>query len=222
MSFTPRAHLELGLSPAMEDYLKIVYRLSEEHGLVSTQDIAERLQVAPSSVTHMMKRLAQRGLVEHRRYHGVQLTATGLVVAEERIRHHRLLELYLTEALGFPLSEVHAEAERLEHYLSEVLEEKIDVCLGRPTRDPHGSPIPGRSGQRCPQAEVIDLLGLVLLCRSAIVEASSEARELGFLEGLEVVVLGRVPSAKAHVKLAGRELLLSRELCSEVLVKPFS
>lgn len=214
-----RAHLESDLSPAMEDYLKAVYRLSEEKESVPTQEIADRLGVAPASATHMIKRLAQRGLLEHRRYYGVQLTVAGARVAEEMIRHHRLLELYLTTALGFLPHEVHAEAERLEHYISEALEERIDSWLGHPTLDPHGSPIPGRSGPGL-APEMTDLSELCLLRAALVVATSAQAEASGFREGLEVMVLGRMPGAKVHVRLAGAEQLVNRELCSEVLVMP--
>jgi len=214
-----RAHSEKDLSPTMEDYLKIVYRLSEEHGPVATQDIADRIGVAPASATDMIKRLAGRGLLEHRPYYGVQLTVTGTRVAEEMVRHHRLLELFLTTALGFLPDEVHVEAERLEHYISEALEERIDLWLGRPTRDPHGSPIPRRSGPPV-NLERSDLLELSLLRPALVVASSAAAEASGFREGLEVTVLGRVPGARVHVRLAGAEQLVHRELCSDVLVLP--
>ncbi len=214
-----RAHLESDLSPTMEDYLKIVYRLSEENESVPTQEIADRIGVTPASATHMIKRLAQRGLLEHRRYHGVQLTEAGTRVAEEMIRHHRLLELYLTTALGFLPDEVHVEAERLEHYISEALEERIDAWLGRPTQDPHGSPIPRRNGIAA-EPEMTELLALALLRPAVVVASSAEAERRGFGEGLEVVVLGRMAGAKVHLRLNGDELLLDRVLCSDVLVLP--
>ena len=214
-----RAHSESDLSPTMEDYLKIVYRLSEESGSVATQDIAARVGVAPASATDMIKRLAGRGLLEHRPYYGVQLTPTGTRVAEEIVRHHRLLELFLTTALGFLPEEVHVEAERLEHYISEALEERIDAWLGRPTRDPHGSPIPRRHALRV-EPEMTDLLELCLLHPALVVASSAAAEASGFREGLEVTVLGRMRGAQVHVRLAGAEQLVQRELCSDVLVLP--
>jgi DtxR family Mn-dependent transcriptional regulator len=214
-----RAHLASDLSPAMEDYLKIVYRLSEEKVSVATQEIADRIGVTPASATHMIKRLAQFGLVEHRPYHGVQLTSSGVQVAEEMIRHHRLLELYLTTALGFTAEEVHREAELLEHYISETLEERIDCWLGRPTRDPHGSPIPSRVGREG-EPKVVDLLGLALLAPARVVLCSQEAELSGFREGQAVMILGRMAGAKAHVRLDGVEQLVCPKLCQDVLVQP--
>jgi DtxR family Mn-dependent transcriptional regulator len=109
---------------------------------MSTTALALEVGVSPASATSMVKKLAGLGLVEHEPYHGTTLTASGERVALEVVRHHRLLELYLMESLGLGWDEVHAEAERLEHYLSEELEARIDAALGHPTRDPHGDPIP--------------------------------------------------------------------------------
>ena len=127
---------------AVQDYAKAIYALERRHGEVSTNALAERLGVTPGSASGMVKRLGELGLVEHRPYHGVSLTDAGRRVALEVIRHHRLLELYLVESLGVPWDQVHAEAEVLEHVLSDELEELISAKLGNPTRDPHGDPIP--------------------------------------------------------------------------------
>lgn len=132
------------ISPAMEDYAKAIYALEQRAGgnAVSTTALAERLSVTPASATAMVKRLAERRLVTHEPYYGVRLTARGRRVALEVIRHHRLLERYLTEELGVPWDRVHEEAEVLEHVLSEELEALIAAKLGDPTTDPHGDPIP--------------------------------------------------------------------------------
>ena len=126
----------------MQDYVKEIYKLRLEGKRATTSEIAERLGVRPPSVTAMVKRLSALGLAEHAPYRGVELTPAGERVALEIIRHHRLLELYLTQALGLSLDEVHSEADRLEHALSEELEARIDRSLGYPTHDPHGDPIP--------------------------------------------------------------------------------
>jgi DtxR family Mn-dependent transcriptional regulator len=132
-------------SEAIEDYAKAIYALQRrsagEDG-VSTNDLAERLRVTPASVSAMLKKLAERGLVVHERYRGVVLTPDGERVALEVLRHHRLLELYLAEHLGVPWDRVHEEAEALEHVISEDLEARIAAKLGNPTHDPHGDPIP--------------------------------------------------------------------------------
>jgi DtxR family Mn-dependent transcriptional regulator len=131
-------------SEAIEDYAKAIYALQQrgERGAVATNDLAARLGVTPGSASAMIKKLADRGFVAHVPYHGVQLTAKGRRVALEVMRHHRLLELYLTEHLGVPWDRVHDEADALEHVLSEDLEARIAAKLGNPTHDPHGDPIP--------------------------------------------------------------------------------
>jgi DtxR family Mn-dependent transcriptional regulator len=130
------------LSDAAQDYLREIYKLQTENGHVKTSALAQRMRVAPPSATAMMKKLASHGLVDHRPYYGVRLTRTGERIALELLRHHRLLELYLARTLELGLDAVHAEADRLEHALSETLEERIDKALGSPTQDPHGDPIP--------------------------------------------------------------------------------
>ena len=131
-------------SEAIEDYTKAIYALAQRNGgqPVTTNLLAERLSVTPGSVSAMLKKLADRGLVEHLPYRGVQLTKDGQRVALEVLRHHRLLELYLSEHLDVPWDRVHDEAEALEHVLSEDLEARIAAKLGHPTHDPHGDPIP--------------------------------------------------------------------------------
>jgi DtxR family Mn-dependent transcriptional regulator len=130
-------------SSAIEDYAKAIYALSRRKaGGVSTTALAARLEVTPASVSAMIKKLDQRGLVTHAPYRGVQLTEAGERIALEVLRHHRLLELYLAEQLDVPWDRVHDEAEALEHVLSEDLEARIAAKLGHPTHDPHGDPIP--------------------------------------------------------------------------------
>jgi DtxR family transcriptional regulator, Mn-dependent transcriptional regulator len=130
------------LSDAIQDYLKEIYKLGLETERVSTSALAERQRVSAASASAMVKKLAALGLAEHAPYRGVVLTHAGERVALEVIRHHRLLELYLAETLGIGIDDVHDEADRLEHALSEELEARIDKALGFPTHDPHGDPIP--------------------------------------------------------------------------------
>jgi DtxR family Mn-dependent transcriptional regulator len=131
------------LSPAIEDYVKAIYSLERRDvGAVGTNALAERMEVSAASVSAMVKKLDGLGLVEHVPYRGVRLTPQGIRVALEVLRHHRLLELYLAETLDMPWDRVHAEAEVLEHHLSEELEARIAAKLGDPTHDPHGDPIP--------------------------------------------------------------------------------
>jgi DtxR family Mn-dependent transcriptional regulator len=129
---------------AIEDYVKAIYALSRKHeGPVLNGEVAKRLGVAPGTATSMLKKLDEIGLVEHVPYKGVTLTEAGEKVALEVIRHHRLIEAYLSEALGMPDDRVHEEAEVLEHYISEELELLMAAKLGEPSHDPHGTPIPG-------------------------------------------------------------------------------
>ncbi len=130
------------VSESAQDYLKAIWKLQAAHGEATTSALAGELGVSPASATAMLKKLDRLGLVQHEPYHGARLTPAGERVALEVIRHHRLLELYLKEALGLSWDQVHAEAERLEHYLSDEVEARIDAALGYPTRDPHGDPIP--------------------------------------------------------------------------------
>jgi DtxR family Mn-dependent transcriptional regulator len=143
MDAVPRSERELH-TEAIEDYAKTIYTLTRgREGAALTGEVAERLGVTPATATSMLKRLDGLGLVAYRPYKGATLTASGEKVALEVIRHHRLIEAYLSEALGMPDDRVHEEAERLEHYISEELELLIAAKLGEPSHDPHGTPIPG-------------------------------------------------------------------------------
>ncbi len=133
-------------SPAVEDYLKAIYLLREDHDQVTTSLVSERLGHAPPSVTGMLQKLARLDLVTYAPYQGVALTDDGQRIALEVLRHHRLLELFLVRELGYSWEEVHAEAEVLEHVISETLEARIAAYLGNPTTDPHGDPIPSADG----------------------------------------------------------------------------
>jgi DtxR family Mn-dependent transcriptional regulator len=135
------------LTDAIQDYLREIYKLGADEQRVTVTSLAKRQGVAPASASAMVKKLAALGLAEHEPYGGVKLTDAGERVALEVIRHHRLLELYLAETLGLDIADVHDEAERLEHVISEELEAKIDRALGYPTHDPHGDPIPNANLQ---------------------------------------------------------------------------
>jgi DtxR family Mn-dependent transcriptional regulator len=136
--------LEMPNSPAIEDYAKAIYTIAaERQGPVLNGEVAQRLGVTPATATAMLKKLADLGLADYVPYRGVSLTPAGEKVALEVIRHHRLIEAYLSEALGMPRDRVHEEAEVLEHYISEELEALMAAKLGEPSHDPHGNPIPG-------------------------------------------------------------------------------
>ncbi len=137
------------LSEAVQDYLKSIYKLAhapQAGEMVTTSLIAERMQVSAASATNMIKKLAELRLVDHTPYQGVELTPTGVKMALEIIRHHRLLELYLRQSLGYDWDQVDAEADRLEHAISEDFEDRIDRALGFPTVGAHGEPIPSKEG----------------------------------------------------------------------------
>jgi DtxR family Mn-dependent transcriptional regulator len=137
------------LTRVIEDYLKTIYELTRSNDRATTNQIAERMGVTPASVTNMIQKLAATDppLLDYRKHRGVQLTPEGERVALEIIRHHRLLEMFLHQTLGYSWDEVHEEAERLEHVISEEMEERIAVSLGDPQHDPHGDPIPSRDLQ---------------------------------------------------------------------------
>jgi DtxR family Mn-dependent transcriptional regulator len=134
-------------SEAVEDYLKAIYELESEFGKVSTSDLAHHLGVAPASVSSMLMKLKDLRLVTHRRYKGARLTEVGRMKALAVIRHHRLAETFLAESLGVPLEEIHTEAHRWEHVLTESVARRLESLLGHPTADPHGAPIPTRDGK---------------------------------------------------------------------------
>src|SRR2546430_2112985 len=144
------------LTRSVEDYLKAIYHLSSQGGFASTSDIAAMLEVAPPSVSGMVKRLSETGLIEHVPYRGVQLSPQGRRAALRMIRRHRILELYLTQQLDYDWDGVHAEAERLEHAVSDELIERMAGSLGQPRYDPHGDPIPTAAGE-IEEAELVAL-----------------------------------------------------------------
>ena len=137
----------MSLSGPVEDYLKAIYEIERVGDPASTNDIALRLAISPASVSGMVRRLADQGLITHEPYRGVRLTSDGRRAALRTLRRHRILECYLTEVLGYPWDRVHEEAERLEHAASEVLIERMAAALGDPAQDPHGAPIPTRDGR---------------------------------------------------------------------------
>jgi DtxR family Mn-dependent transcriptional regulator len=159
------------LTRSVEDYLKAIYHLSSQGGFAATSDIAAQLEVAPPSVSGMVKRLSETGLIEHVPYRGVQLTQQGRRAALKMIRRHRILEVYLTQQLGYDWDSVHEEAERLEHAVSDQLIERMSAALGHPRYDPHGAPIPTADGE----IEEIELVSLA----DAPVGAELELREVG-------------------------------------------
>jgi DtxR family Mn-dependent transcriptional regulator len=212
------------LTQAIEDYLKIIYKLQREGAAVTTNAIAERLGVAPASVSNMVKKLARLRLVEHTPYHGVMLTSGGEKVALEVIRHHRLLELYLSQHLGLSLDKVDDEAERLEHVLSEDLEEKIAATLGEPTHDPHGDPIPSREGTvDDPQYPVLAELGegesgVIARVSDRDPDVLRDLAGAGLLPGTGVRVVSTFPDGSVRITAEGGARQIPKRIAEAVYV----
>jgi DtxR family transcriptional regulator, Mn-dependent transcriptional regulator len=212
-------------SPAVQDYLKAVYRETDKGGRhASTTAIASRLGVSAASATNMLKKLDVAGLVDHSPYHGARLTERGRSVALEVIRHHRLLETYLAEALGVPWDEVHAEAEVLEHVLSESLEARISERLGHPSADPHGHPIPSLDLEMPEMSakRLWDIGGGSVVLESV---SDADADSLRYLAGLGLIpgatteVVGRGPvGGPLFVRVGDRLHALSKELAEAIWV----
>lgn len=212
------------LSHAAEDYLKHLYLLGAGEA-VSTQALADALNVRSASITGMLHKLSGLGLVEHAPYRGARLTPAGEEVALEVVRHHRLIELYLHRALGYPLDEVHDEAERLEHVISETFEARIAAWLGDPAFDPHGAPIPGVDGA-LPSLQA-QPLGTLRAGTSARVSRVPEAPEVlralmnaGLTPGVEVRVLYNDPALDLlTLEVGGAPLALSLAVAQRVQVQ---
>jgi DtxR family Mn-dependent transcriptional regulator len=211
------------LSEAIQDYLKEIYKLQAAGSRATTSAIAKQMAVAPSSVTSMLKKLAALGLVDHAPYRGVTLTDAGREIALEVIRHHRLLEQYLAQTLGLGIDAVHAEADRLEHVLSDELEARIDKVLGYPTHDPHGDPIPD-AGLVYDQTELRPLDALEPGERATVRRVpDGDAALLRYLEKLTLVP-GRLVEMRSSapfggpltVSVGGSEHAISRELACQI------
>jgi DtxR family Mn-dependent transcriptional regulator len=215
------------VTTAMEDYLKTAFLIDQDGLPITNLRLAERLGFSNPSVTNMMKKLDELKLMVHNPYHGAQLTPAGRAIALEVIRHHRLLELYLAEALGFDLDQVHAEAERLEHHMSETLESHMEQALGFPQFDPHGDPIPGRDGS-LPEIVDVALLGAEPGSRHEVSRVSDRDPdtltaliEAGIKPG-SFVTLNDQPCEDRNVSLSvgSEEMELSWEVVQGIRVMP--
>lgn len=214
------------VSPVVQDYAKAIYALEQRGGgAVSTNSLAERLGVTAGYASSMVKRLDAMALVTHVPYRGVKLTEEGRRVALETLRHHRLLERYLLDELDVPWDRVHAEAEVLEHVLSEELEERIAAKLGHPVRDPHGDPIPTRELEVDEEQTraLADLApgerGVFTRVSDAQPEMLRYLAERGIAPGMEVEVTATEPfGGPLMVRFAGREHSLGRELAESMRV----
>ncbi len=203
----------VSLGEAAEDGLKAIYKLQAAGRPVPTSALAAALGVTEPTATAMIKRLARLGLLHHAPYHGVELTAAGEAVALEIIRHHRLLEAYLVKSLGLSWESVHAEAERLEHVISEDLEDRLDEALGHPASDPHGDPIPSRDGTlgSVPETTMADLepgqRAMVRLVPDGDPDLLRYLAGLGLVPGAEVELLEKAPFRGPLVLAVGGERL---------------
>jgi DtxR family transcriptional regulator, Mn-dependent transcriptional regulator len=183
----------------VEDYLKVIYEIERLSGAAATNDIAHRLAIAPASVSGMVRRLAEQGLLEHERYRGVRLTDEGRRIALRMVRRHRIIEAYLTRALGYPWDRVHDEAERLEHAASDELIDRMATAIGEPSVDPHGAPIPTRE-LTIEERSLSSLADLPAGASGRIVRVSDDDAprlrylgELGLIPGATVRVLSQAP-----------------------------
>ncbi len=182
------------MTESIQDYAKAIHELQQDRESVSTNDLADHLSIAPASVTSMIKKMAGQGILDYEKYRGVRLTMEGEALALEMLRHHRLVELYLVEALGVPWDKVHDEAEKWEHVLSEELEDRIDEKLGFPTLDPHGAPIPARDGTMI-QRETRPMVEVQAGEETSVLEVSDHDAELLRYVG----DLGLYPNTKFRV-----------------------
>ena len=212
------------LSPIQEDYLKQILLL-ERRGPVGTQALASRLGVRPATVTGMVQRLARLGLVQYRPYSGTRLTEGGRQVALEMVRHHRLLETYLVQELGYAWDEVHDEAERLEHVISELFEERIAAVLGDPTHDPHGDPIPSGDLVMPPAAGEIAVGRATAGASGTLVRVAAQDPDslhlcdrLGLRPGASLTVIDSV-GGSVRVDVCGERYLLPQSLADELFLR---
>ncbi len=213
------------LSEAQEDYLKQIYFLTETLPLAGTQALADKLGVAPASVTVMIQKLGDMGLVEYEQYKGVRLSDSGLAAALELLRHHRLLETFLHQALGYGWDEVHEEAEKLEHYISETFEARMAAWLGHPSRDPHGDPIPDSNLKFPLHPEETRLIDHLVGFEGRIVRVGTQDRDelnlfrqLGLVPGATLSVLEATDDA-LRVQLNKEPYLLPHSLAQKLWVE---
>jgi DtxR family Mn-dependent transcriptional regulator len=228
MAKTNTAARRKKLTSAHEDYLKAIYVLKSQVTEVTNSALAHHLDVSPASATNMVKKLAGLNLVEYERYQSISLTTAGERVALEVLRHHRLIELYLHQELKLPWDQVHAEAERLEHVISEALEDAIAVALGNPMVDPHGDPIPTKKGQIETVAGLplssVDLEQPYRLVR-VLMQDEERLRYLGSLglyPNVQITLLERAPfDGPLLIDVDGAHHALAHEMAKFLVVSPW-
>jgi DtxR family Mn-dependent transcriptional regulator len=213
------------LSQAVEDYLKAIYTLETEDKGASTTKIADSLDVSSASATNMVKRLDKMGLVDYESYKGARLTDSGKKIALEIIRHHRLLELYLLEVMGYSWDEVHDEAEKLEHHISERFEDKIAQLLDDPTHDPHGDPIPTKDGLM-PEMDAHPLVEgeteqeyIISRVKDQDPELLRYLEKVGLLPGIKVQIKQKEPfDGPVTLLIEGKERVIGNEVAKNIFV----
>lgn len=232
-----RAHLHLETTPGgedsltgpVEDYLKTIYEIGRGSVSVATNDIAQRLNLTAASVSGMVQRLAEHGLLSYERYRGVMLTDTGRRAALRTIRRHRVIESYLSSALEYPWDRVHDEAERLEHAASDELVNRMAAAIGEPVVDPHGAPIPSREGL-VDETDYLSLSELGAGYGARVVCVSDDdpemlryLGELAIVPGAEVIVLSKAPyEGPITLRVSGASLSIGPALASQVMVEPLA
>jgi DtxR family transcriptional regulator, Mn-dependent transcriptional regulator len=217
------------LTGPVEDYLKAIYEIGRGTVAVATNDIAQRLEIAPASVSGMVRRLADQGLLGYERYRGVTLTDAGRRAALRTIRRHRIIESYLSSALEYPWDRVHDEAERLEHAASDELVDRMARAIGEPVVDPHGAPIPSREGL-VDETDYLTLDELGAGYGARVVRVSDDdpemlryLAELEIIPGAELVVVSRAPyQGPISLRIAGHLLAIGPSLASQVMVEPLT
>jgi DtxR family transcriptional regulator, Mn-dependent transcriptional regulator len=216
-----------GVTQAVEDYLKSIWKLSHEgKGPVAVGDVASSLRVSAPSVTGMVRKMKTMGLLHYAPYGGVRLTPKGRKIALEIVRHHRLWELYLYTRLGVPLDRVDGEAERLEHVLSDDMEELLSRALGDPKHDPHGDPIPTKSGTLARVKGVV-LAGLPPGRPAVVTRVSDRHPEklrylvsLGIVPGARVTLMERAPfGGPLTIRIGRKRHAVDREIAQHVMVR---
>lgn len=211
------------LSQSIEDYLKVIYVLEEEGETASTTNIANAMKVSSASVTNMLKRLAGMKLLEHQSYKGASLTPAGKKIALEVLRHHRLLELYLKEIMGYSWDEVHDEAEKLEHHISEQFEDRIAELLNHPTHDPHGDPIPSKDGV-VPEMATLSILEadenkpyIIGRVKDQDPELLRYLEKLGVIPGVRIKIIEKAPfNGPVTILLEDKEEVIGSNIAGEV------
>ena len=221
----PAPALPESLTASVEDYLKAIYEIERGAGAAGTNEIAQRLRCAPASVSGMVRRLSEAGLIDHEPYRGARLTDAGRRAALRTLRRHRVIEAYLTEALEYPWDRVHAEAERLEHAASDDLIDRMAAAIGEPRTDPHGAPIPTREGTM-DDPIYRSVADLVAGQRARVVRVSDDdpallryLGELGIVPGAELRLLEKAPfEGPITLRIGRSDHQIGVTLAAQVLV----